>query len=191
MQYENKIFSFNFTACIKGILWFFPSLILFLIVLSLFPISYKPFNYYFYYFLRDHFLLCVCGIGGYFIFYGFSHPHQLREPFLNLLSFFTGFFLLVAVKDFFTFISEYNFYLLFILPFLRLFTVTIIAFLMDKLIESLGPEKILFGVLLFLVPVCTGFVSLFYNLNITTPAFILSLALSTGAITVSYFLKDF
>lgn len=190
MQYESRNFSFNFTACIKGILWFFPSLILFFIVLLFFPISYKPFNYYFFYFLRDHFLPCVLAMSGYFIFYGFSHPRQIREPFLNLLSFFAGFFSLVAVKDFFTYISEYNFYLLFILPLLRLYTVILLSFLMEKFIDALGPEKILFGVLLFLVPVCAAFVSFFYNLNLTALAFILGCVLFFGAISTSYFFRD-
>ena len=190
IQYEGKGFSFHFTVCIKGIIWFFPSLLLFLIILGFFQISYKPFNYYFYYFLKDHFLFCGLAIGGYFIFHGLTHSHQIRIPVLNLFSYFSGFFFLVALKDFFTYIGEYDFYLLFILPLLRLFTIIIISFLLDKFIEALGSEKILFGVLLLLIPVSAGFVSFFYNLNMTLLAFLLSLALFTGAGAASYVLKD-
>jgi hypothetical protein len=96
----------------------------------------------------------------------------------------------VAVKDFFAYTSEYNFYLLFILPFLRLFTVIIISFLMDKFIDAFGLEKILFGVLLFLVPVCAGFVSFFYHLDMSGLAFILSCALFIGSTTAIYVFKD-
>ncbi|MBN2533653.1 MAG: hypothetical protein JXB88_12210 [Spirochaetales bacterium] len=190
MQYENKNFTFTFTAIIKGITWFFPSLLIFILVLLFFPVSYKPFNYYFYYFLKDHFLLCVLAAGGYFVFHGFSHPHQVQNPFLNLFSFFAAFFSFIAIKDFFVYKSEYNFYLLFILPLLRLFTVLILSFLMEKFIDALGPEKILFGVLMFFVPVSAGFVSFFYNLNLSALAFLLSFALFAGAVAASYFLKD-
>ena len=62
---------------------------------------------------------------------------------------------------------------------------------MDKFINALGPEKILFGALLFLAPVCAGFVSYFYNINMLILASLLSIVLFAGAGVTSYLLKDF
>ncbi|MBN2444061.1 MAG: hypothetical protein JXJ04_22045 [Spirochaetales bacterium] len=190
MQYGSKKFTFNYIAASKGILWFFPSLVFIMIFLLFWSVSYKPFNYYFYYLLRDHFLFCALAITGYFVFYGFSHPRKMGDPFLNLFSFFSGFFFLVALKDLFSYTGELNFYLLFIMPFLRLFTIVILSFFMDKFIDAYGSERIIYGGLLFLVPVSAGLVSYFYNINLSFLSFILSFLFFAGAGAASYFLKD-
>jgi hypothetical protein len=190
MQYESKKFTFHINACFKGLIWFFPSLLLYLIIISFFDPSYKPLHYYMFYFFRDHFLFCGLSIAGYFVFYRFSHPHEVHHPFLNLLAYFTGFFALVAIKDFFTFSREFNIYILFILPFLRLFSIIIMSFLMEKFIDGIGYEKIIFGAFLFLVPVCAGGISYCYNIHMVVLAFILSVVLFAGAGAASYFLQD-
>jgi hypothetical protein len=176
---------------IKGILWFFPSLFVFRIIAGFFSISFQPFNYYLYFLCRDHLLFCALGIAGYFLFYRFEHPHDVQDTFLNILTFFAGFFLFVSIADFFTHYGEYNIYFLFILPLLRLFTILVISLLLNKFIEGLGLERIVIGLLLFLVPVCGALISFVYNLNLGLLAFFLSIGLFAGAGAAGYFLKDF
>jgi hypothetical protein len=190
MQYESKKFSFHINACLKGILWFLPSFLIYFIMISVIDPSYKPFYYFLFYFFRDHFLFCGCALAGYFIFYGFSHPRKIPIPFLNHLAFFAGFFTLVAIKDFFSFSREFNIYILFILPFLRLFSIIIMSFLVDKFIDAFGMEKIPYGGLLILVPICTSGISYCYNVHLVLLAFILSVLLFAGAGVASYFLRD-
>ncbi|MBN1698387.1 MAG: hypothetical protein JW881_12805 [Spirochaetales bacterium] len=182
--------SINYVDFFKGAVWFFPSLLITLFFQQKHPGSYKAFFLYIHFFLKDHFCYTGAGLLGYMVFQKFRLPRTSKSSMPNLFSFFSGFYSLVAIQYFFMYYGDYDFYLLFILPFMWLSTILLLSFLTDKFFDAFRTTKILYGSLLFFLLVALGFITCFYMANLVLLSFILSLVLFAGSCATYYFLRD-
>ena len=189
-HYKEGRIKFYFIDFFKGILWFFPVLLIYLFFKGFFQLSYKPFFQYMYYFNRDHFLQIIFVLSGYILLYYIRQPHNTKSRFIEVFSFLSGYYTLNCIQYFLTYINDLDLYILFTLPIIRLFTILTLSFLLDKFLEAFQTTKIFYGIIMFLVPVLSGFITIFHMRGLSLLSLFLSLGLFGGAFTAYYFLKD-
>jgi hypothetical protein len=163
-------------------LWFFPSVLAIYFFQGFLFDSYKAFFLFLYSALNDHFFYFVFCILGYLVFFGLPHIYASREKFGNMLAFFFGFFSVAAFQTFFADFGSFDLYSLFILPLTRCFSIVLVVFLLDRLFDSFGRDRIIYGALIFAVILLCGLVTFFFMVNFALLAILLAAGLLAGSI---------
>ncbi|MBN1413379.1 MAG: hypothetical protein JW969_21230 [Spirochaetales bacterium] len=187
-NYPSNKLVIPYISFLKGMIWFFPALVAVYFFQGFLTPSYKSFFLFLDVFFRDHFFYFLLCTAGYFVFFGLPHIYASKEKFPNLLAFFSGFFSLVSLQYFFAGFGEFNFYTLFILPVTRCFSLLLTVFLLDRLLEAFGRERIIYGVCIFLVIVLCALLTYLFMINMGLISFLLSLVLLAGSIAAFLFL---
>jgi hypothetical protein len=188
---REKRFEIDFITFFKGAAWFIPSLVVISIIQNVFSLSYKPVAHFFYYFYRDHLLYSLLGVVGFCVFFGMYRSPKQKNNFLLLITFFSGYFTLVSINNFFAFFGEFDFHTLFLLPIVRIFTIIALSLVMERFLDEVSVMKIIYGASMIIIPVAGAFVSLTYMRNLDILAFFLALVFLAGSCALYYLWKEF
>jgi len=188
---REKSIKIDFITFFKGAVWFIPSLFVLSIIQNLFSLSYKPVEHFLFYFYKDHLLYSLLGIVGYFVFFGFYRPPKQKNSFLLLLTFFSGFFTFVSIVDFFVHFGEFDFYTLFLLPIVRLFSIIGLSLIMERFLDEVSYMRIIYGASMIIIPVAGAFVSMTYTSNLGLLAFLIAMVFLACSGALYYFWKEF
>ncbi|MBN2736787.1 MAG: hypothetical protein JXR70_07375 [Spirochaetales bacterium] len=187
---QNRESGFSFWALFKGLLWFIPSMIIYLLLHDLFSLSYVGVKHFFYIFFTDYLLFSLLAMAGYLLLLGLSAPYEKGGSVKDVVAYFSGFFLGVNIFNLVIHGNELSFFLLFVIPFIRILQVYFLSFLMDKFSEGDGFQRIVWALAMVVALLILCFVHFFYKVNMPVFFIIFSL-LSLAACPLSYyFLKD-
>ncbi len=159
----------------KGMLHFVPVLILLLFFKRAVPLSFKPFNFYLFYTVRDHLLPFLIALAGCFFF-------LRKKDFLELLFFLSGFYSLQALTGVIMNYGHYEMYILFLLPAIRMSVMLYFVLLFLRYLEWYGIVKIIFLFVLFLIPFAGGAITYLYMRFFTGTAFLLAALFLSGSL---------
>lgn len=129
----------------KGVLLFFPGFLVMLIVRRIFGFSYGGFLFFFSLLLRDQLAPLLVALGSFLVMKG-----QLRvsgveeESFQGAFSFLAGFLAMVNLADLVRSWGDWNAYLLFLLPTLRLTAVLLLSLVAWRFYPWEGRDGFLF-----------------------------------------------
>jgi hypothetical protein len=186
-----KHLEIDYITLFKGAIWFVPALFVLSIIQNVFKVSYKPIEHFFYYFYRDHFLYALLGVVGYIVFYEINVTMRKKHSFLTPVTFLCGYYTLVSINDFLVYVGEFDVYLLFLLPLVRIATIIALALLIERFIDEVSNMKIVYGSLMAGVPIASGFVSFTYMINLDILAFIIAISLVAGSCGLYYLWKEY
>jgi hypothetical protein len=183
----SRRFVLDYISFFKGMIWFFPILIVLSFIQNIFKVSYKPVEHYLFYFYRDHFLYALAAVGGFFAFFRMSGSSRFKDPFLTPLAFFSGFYTLVSINNFLVYIGEFDLYILILLPMVRIASIVVLSLLIQRFIDEVSTMKIVYGIAMAGIPIVCSFVSFTFKVNLDIQAFILALSIAAGSCTLYYF----
>ena len=141
---------FNLPAAFfKGLLFCLPALFVMLLVNRIIPLSYRPLRHYLFYTLQDHLLpylllLILCA--------GLARQGST----LQLVFISGGFYTLIALSEVIFHRGWWDIYGLFLLPVIRMSSLLYLVLLLVRYREWYGAYKVLFAVLILLVPLFGG-----------------------------------
>ena len=120
-----------FAILIKGLLFFIPSFLIFLIFRNIIPVKYTFWGHYFLYGFRDVFFWVLLSLGFFFL----ARLHRTgtaRDCSYAFISYFTGLITPLAITDLITHSKWQNSYTLFLVPVIRI----ILLFMLSVLISG-------------------------------------------------------
>jgi len=149
----------------RGILTFIPAYLLFLLLRKIVPLVFTPLGIYGYYFYHDAFLFGLLSVAGY-VLIAVYFPRSGDRSVGEVLSYLSGFFTCVAAADFVRHYGEFDLYLMFLLPVLRLSTILVFAILLPRALDRRGeiPYHHIIAAVLFLA--LTAVVPLLYVIHL-------------------------
>lgn len=177
-------------AFFKGFLWFWPAILLYLLLMSFFPISYNPFGFYVYFLLNDHLLHLILVIGGYLLFYGIPDYRNIKEKIFELFAFLAGYFTLISLFDFISNYNHFGGYILFMLPLIRMATILLVSLLLMKFLFEIGMLRFFYLSLLIIIPFIANIITVAYMGNQIIISILLILAYVIGSGLCFYFLRE-
>ncbi len=186
-----KRFRIDYITLFKGALWFIPSLIVLSFFQNIFKVSYKPVEHFLYYFYRDHFLYALLAVIGYIVFFELNVALRKKHSFLTLLTFLCGFYTIVSVNQYLTYIGEFDSYNLFLLPIARIAAIIALALVMERFVDEVSRMKIVYGFVLAIVPLACTFVSFTYKANLEILSFIIAFLVLAGSCGLYYLWKEY
>jgi hypothetical protein len=186
-----KRLDFDYITMFKGAIWFIPAFIVLSFLQNVFKVSYKPIEHYFYYFYKDHFLYTLFGVAGYFVFFGMSGVPRNKDGFLVPLTFLSGYFTLVSLDHFLIYIGDFDFYIAFVLPILRIATIIALSLLIERFADEVSNMKIVYGLIMAGVPILCATSSFAYMVNLGMLSFIVSIVILAGSCVLYYFWKEY
>jgi hypothetical protein len=188
---REKRFTLDFITLFKGAVWFIPSLLVLSFVQNIFKVSYQPYEHYLVYFYRDNLLYALFGVIGYFVFFGINGLPKNKDTFLTPLVFLSGYFTLFSINHFLVYMGEFDFYILFLLPMMRIATIIALSLLIERFADEVSTMKIVYGFIMAGVPIACGFVSFAYMANLGILAFILAIVMLAGSCGFYYLWKEY
>jgi hypothetical protein len=190
--YYKDRFSINLPLLtfLKGIICFFIALLFYLIIRSFFHQSYTGWGLYLYHLVYDHFLYIVLSICGLFLFNGIPDGYNQQENVFESYIFFSGFFTLVAFVDFIEYSKRFDFFILFLLPLLRISTILAVTIFLIQFINNTSYLRFAFLSGLILLPFILNLITVLFLGKLIFFAIILTLIIFGGALFLFYFYKD-
>jgi hypothetical protein len=188
---SEKRFKIDFITLFKGALWFIPSLVVLSFVQNIFKVSYRPVEHYLYYFYRDHFLYTLFAVVGYLVFFEVNVTLRKRHSFLTILTFLCGFFIMISVNQFFTYIGDFDLYNLILMPIARIATIIALSLIIERFTDEVSGMKIFYGFTMILAPIACGFISFTYMVNMDILALIVAIGLLAGSCGLYYLWKEY
>jgi hypothetical protein len=173
---------------LKGMLLFVPAFIIYIIFKSILSLSYRPFLLYLYGFFLDHFLYFFIVPIGLILLYGLSNLRKV--DFLSLSYFYGGFYTLVSIQTILENWGQYNIYLLFYLPLLRVAAVLLAALFIVNIAYSYGWNRAGYLIALIILPFVAGCVTFFYRTCHFPFALLLTLFYVFASFALRYIVKE-
>jgi hypothetical protein len=168
---------------IRGFFYALPCLVVILIVRRFFPLSYRHFPLYLYYFFTDHLIPVVFLAVLYFL--AFS-----QKTFRELLLFGGGFYTLIGIVEVFSQYGQYESYLLFLLPALRMAILLFVTIFFIRYQEWYGVVRALFLILLVFVPFLGAAITYLYMRAYLLWADCLTVLLFLGSLGYTFLERD-
>ncbi len=140
---------------IKGVFCCVLALIVILLLRRFVPLSFRPFKLFFILTLRDHLLPL-------FILLGVCFLTLQEKSFFEIIFFASGFYSLLSLTEVFLNYGKYDPYNLFLLPAMRMSMVLYFTLLFIRFREWYGFYKILFLIIIILIPLTAGAITYFY-----------------------------
>jgi hypothetical protein len=168
---------------IKGFFYALPCLVGIFIMRRFLPLSYRHFPLYLHYFFTDHLIPVVFLAVLYFL--AFS-----QKTFRELLMFGGGFYTLIGIVEVFSQYGQYEPYLLFLLPALRMAVLLFVTVFFIRYQEWYGVVRVLFLVLLVFVPFLSAAVTYLYMRAYLLWAGCLTVLLFLGSLAYTFLERD-
>ncbi len=168
---------------IKGFFYALPCLIVILILRRFIPLSYRRFPLYLYYFLTDHLIPVVFLAVLYFLVYS-------QKTFQELLLFGGGFYTLIGIIEVFSQYGQYEPYLLFLLPAVRMAVLLFVTIFFLRYQEWYGVVRVLFLILLVFVPFLSAAITYLYLRAFLLWAGFLTVLLFFGSLVYTFLERD-
>lgn len=168
---------------IKGFFYALPCLVVILILRRFLPLSYRHFPLYLYYFFSDHLTPVVFLAVLYFL--AFS-----QKNFRELVLFGGGFYSLIGIVEIFSKYGQYEPYVLFLLPALRMAVLLFVTIFFVRYQEWYGVLRVLFLILLILVPFIAAAITYLYMRAYLVWASCLTVLLFLGSLGYTYLERD-
>ncbi len=160
----------------RGVLTFIPAYIIYLLLAGLVPLTFSYSGIYLYYFFYNALFYPFLGTLAYVVIKRFS-----KDPYTGSVSegfaFLAGFFTFVSVLEIVRHFPNYNAYLLFLLPTLRLAIIAALAFVIAKYYDSLGWQKWFFPAMGVLFIAATALVPFLFLIHLGYVAIIITVLL--------------
>jgi len=165
----------------RGLLTFIPAYIIFLLVAGRIPLVYTYGGIYGYYFFHDAFLLSVMGALSYILIRAFSRAPE-KDSVSHVFVFFAGYFTFASVLEIVRHFPNYNYYLLFLLPTLRLAVIAAFAFLVARYFSAEGWTRWAYLAIALLFLAATALVPFFFLIHVGYAAIIVTVVLFAAAL---------
>jgi hypothetical protein len=185
---EIKIRDRVIPAFIKGILVSLPAFALFWLLQEFYSITYDPTGIFVYHLIHDVLFQIGIALILYFSFFRCGPRCTVVEKQVHLFSFCSGFYLIFSIMDLLFYAGFYDFYLLFILPVIKVALIFIIPSLIVISIEERSYFKLLYMFLSVVLPIGLAFCGYFYHLHYFTYAYMIfagiAVVLISGALLI-------
>lgn len=168
---------------IKGFFYALPCLVVILILRRFLPLSYRHFPLYLYYLFTDHLIPVVFLAVLYFLAYS-------QKTFRELLLFGGGFYTLIGIVEVFSQYGQYDPYLLFLLPAVRMAGLLFLTIFFLRYQEWYGVVRVLFLILLVFVPFLSAAISYLNMRAYLLWAGALAVLLFLGSLVYSFLERD-
>jgi hypothetical protein len=168
---------------IKGFFYALPCLVVILILRRFVPLSYRHFPLYLYYLFTDHLIPVVFLAVLYFL----AYP---QKTFRDLLLFGGGFYTLIGIVEVFSQYGQYEPYLLFLLPAVRMAVLLFLTIFFLRYQEWYGVVRVLLLILLVFVPFLSAAITYLYMRAYLFWADFLTVLLFLGSLVYTFLERD-
>jgi hypothetical protein len=168
---------------IKGFFYAIPCLVVILILRRFVPLSYRHLPLYVYYLFTDHLIPIVFLVVLYFLAYS-------QKTFRELLLFGGGFYTLIGIVEIFSQYGQYEPYLLFLLPAVRMAVLLFVTIFFLRYQQWYGVVRVLFLILLLFVPFLSAAITYLYMRAYLLWAGCLTVLLFLGSLVYTFLERD-
>ncbi len=168
---------------IEGLFYALPCLVAIFILRRFVPLSYRRFPLYLYYFFTDHLIPVVFLTVLYFLVYS-------QKTFRELLLFGGGFYTSIGIVEVFSQYGQYEPYLLFLLPAVRMAVLLFVTIFFLRYQEWYGVVRVLFLILLVFVPFLSAAITYLYMRAYPLWAGCLTVLLFLGSLVYAFLERD-
>ena len=163
----------SYVAFFKGMVCFFPALLVFIYMKDLIPISYKPASVYFRNIFNDLLIFQILSVVGFFLL-NRKYLKDTNDNFLLYFSFSSGYFFIISLYVFISGFGMHDVYSLFILPSNYIDLVLISTLLYSYSQNENKYLKITFLISLIFIPLVPGIGIYLYHSNFILWSLIIS-----------------
>jgi hypothetical protein len=173
---------------LKGAGVFIPAFLIYMLCRSVLVPSYRPFPLYLSGFFLDHALYFIAALVGFLLSYGSSNLQKI--DFLEISFFYAGFYTLASVQAVLLNWGAYDFYLLFLLPLLRIVLVLLAALFFVNAVYSYGWIRAGYLLGFATLPIATAFVTYLHETHRSTLSMIVTIAFLSISFAIRYIVKE-